>query len=85
VRSGSNESGHRRGASLLSLLVVSLALPLLLGGCANVKAWEKGAFARPDMAWDPDPMGAALDAHIRFSKEGALPSAGGGGGGCGCN
>ena len=41
--------------------------------------------ARPDMAWDPDPLGAGLGRHIQFSKEGSLDGGPGGGGGCGCN
>ena len=74
-----------RRAGRLILLATTLLSLVCLSGCANVKPWEKEAFARPDMAWDPDPLGAALEGHIRFSKEGALPSSGGGGGGCGCN
>jgi len=65
--------------------VTVLAFLVSSGGCANVKPWEKEAFARPDMAWSPNPLGAAIESHIEFSKEAALPSSGGGGGGCGCN
>jgi len=77
---------RRAGRSiLLATTLTCLVFVVSLGGCATVKPWEKEAFARPDMTWDPDPLGAALESHIRFSKEGALPSRGGGGGGCGCN
>ncbi len=62
-----------------------IALFLALAGCAEVKPWERGALAREDMAWDPDPLESALRAHVYFSKEGSLPGGGAGGGGCGCN
>ncbi len=61
------------------------ALALVTTGCAEIKPWERGVLAREDMAWDPDPLEAALRAHVYFSKEGALPVSGAGGGGCGCN
>lgn len=66
-------------------LLVALCLALAGSGCAAVKPWEREALARPDMAFDSDPMRATLQNHIRFSKEGSLPVGGGGGGGCGCN
>jgi hypothetical protein len=75
----------RRVGRLVLLATTPIFFLVVLSGCANVKPWEKEAFARPDMAWDPDPLGATLEGHIRFSKEAALPSSGGGGGGCGCN
>jgi hypothetical protein len=42
--------------------------------------------ARPDMAWDPDPLEATRRGHVYFAKE-ATPThgSGAGGGGCGCN
>jgi hypothetical protein len=68
------------------MLIAGLALVFAsLSGCARVKPWEREALARPDMAWESDPMRSALDNHIHFSKEGSLPAGGGGGGGCGCN
>jgi hypothetical protein len=66
--------------------LVALALcALFSSGCAQVRPWERDALARPDMAWDPDPLGASLGKHIQFSKEASLDGAPGGGGGCGCN
>jgi hypothetical protein len=63
-----------------------LALLLAAGtGCAAVKPWERDVLALPEMAWDPDPLEAKRDAHVRYSKEAALPGGGAGGGGCGCN
>ena len=59
----------------------------LLAGCANMepKAWQRGDLARPEMAWDPDPVDAAIREHTYNSKEAATGTAGIGGGGCGCN
>ncbi|MCG8590225.1 MAG: DUF4266 domain-containing protein [Proteobacteria bacterium] len=55
-------------------------------GCAQVRPWERDVLARPDMAWDPDPLDAARKSHVYFSKEAsALSGASAGGGGCGCN
>jgi hypothetical protein len=59
----------------------------LLGGCASFepKAWQRGDLARPEMAWDPDPVDAAMRQHTYDSKEAASGSATVAGGGCGCN
>jgi len=70
---------------LMQLVGSLIALTVLASGCAAVKPWERDALARKDMAWDSDPLESTLQNHIRFSKEGSLPSGGGGGGGCGCN
>jgi hypothetical protein len=66
-----------------ALAVLLLAAACI--GCAEVRPWERDALARPDMAWDPDPLGASLADHIHFSKEASLGGGPGGGGGCGCN
>ncbi len=65
--------------------LAALALCAACLGCADVRPWERDALARADMAWDPDPLAAALAKHIHFSKEGSLDGGPGGGGGCGCN
>ena len=67
--------------------VVSAVLSMLLAatGCASVKPWERGVLARSDMAWEPDPLEAARQDHIHFSKEASLGGGSAGGGGCGCN
>ncbi|MDR3416400.1 MAG: DUF4266 domain-containing protein [Nevskia sp.] len=61
---------------------------LLLGACSSMgmmpKAWQRGDLARPEMAWDPDPVDAAARAHTYDSKESASGAASVGGGGCGC-
>ncbi len=67
------------------LAALSCLSILALSGCAAVKPWEREAFTRTEMAWDPAPLRAQLQNHVRFSKEAALPVGGGAGGGCGCN
>ena len=64
---------------------LGLLLCLGLSACSTVRPWEREALARTDMAWEPDPLEATLDAHIRFSKEGSLIGGSAGGGGCGRN
>ena len=61
------------------------ALCAASSGCSAVRPWERESLARRDMAWDPDPLEAALQAHIHFAKEASLAGSGAGGGGCGCN
>ncbi|RMF16809.1 MAG: DUF4266 domain-containing protein [Gammaproteobacteria bacterium] len=57
----------------------------LLGGCAEVKPWQRGELARSEMAFVPDAMEASLADHIYFSKEASSGGTSVGGGGCGCN
>lgn len=68
----------------LTLLLLAASL---LGGCSSLGArpWERATLARPDMQVDNDPMTAAFDDHIYFSKEASSGGRGFGGGGCGCN
>jgi hypothetical protein len=56
-----------------------------LSGCAGVEAWDRDVLARPDMQIVSDPIEAAADEHIYFSKEASSGGQGFGGGGCGCN
>ena len=66
---------------------ILLASILLLGasGCTVVKPWERDLLASRGMAFESDPLEAAREAHIYFSKEASMPGGSGGGGGCGCN
>ena len=57
---------------------------LLLAGCAAPKAWERGALAAPEMAWEPEPLLSGYRDHVHLSKEQASGGASAGGGGCGC-
>jgi hypothetical protein len=56
-----------------------------LSACAQVKPWQKGELAKPEMAFDADPLQSRYLQHIYFSKENASGGYGVGGGGCGCN
>lgn len=60
---------------------------VLLSGCAHlgVQPWERDVLARPEMSLDANPLDAAIDDHIYFSKEASSGGRGFGGGGCGCN
>ncbi len=62
------------------------ALSVGLMGCATpVQPWQKGNLAKPEMAFDPDPLQTRFAEHTYFSKEGASGGMSVGGGGCGCN
>lgn len=69
------------------LLIASGMLIAALTGCAQigVKPWERDVLARDDMQIVADPVEAATDDHIYFSKEASSGGQGFGGGGCGCN
>jgi len=62
-------------------------LLLALTACAGlgVEPWDRDVLARDDMQLTADPLEAALDEHIYFSKEASSGGRGFGGGGCGCN
>lgn len=68
---------------MLGIAVMAMAL----SGCASlgVQPWERDVLARPEMSLDADPLDAAIDDHIYFSKEASSGGRGFGGGGCGCN
>jgi hypothetical protein len=65
--------------------VAATAVALTLGGCAGVEPWDRDVLARPEMQIVADPIEAATDEHIYFSKEASSGGQGFGGGGCGCN
>lgn len=68
---------------LLTVIVTAIGMT----GCSNlgVQPWEREVLARDDMQLDANPVEAALDDHIYFSKEASSGGRGFGGGGCGCN
>jgi hypothetical protein len=71
-------------------LLISLVLPailLLISGCSSmgVEPWDRDVLAKEEMQLTSDPLEAALDDHIYFSKEASSGGRGFGGGGCGCN
>ena len=59
----------------------------LCAGCSTLgpRPWEKDLMARPEMQPNPQPLRAAADDHIYFSKEASSGGRGFAGGGCGCN
>jgi hypothetical protein len=70
---------------LLLSLGACAAAALSVAGCAGVEPWDRDVLARPDMQIVSDPIEAATDEHIYFSKEASSGGQGFGGGGCGCN
>jgi hypothetical protein len=71
---------RRAGAALAVATAVGA-----LAGCAGVQPWDRDVLARPDMQVVSDPLEAATDEHIYFSKEASSGGQGFAGGGCGCN
>jgi Domain of unknown function (DUF4266) len=77
----------RAPVGVLRRTLCVLALLTMLG-CATInppQPWEKGALAKREMQFDPDPLDGKATQHIYTSKEGAGGGYGVGGGGCGCN
>jgi hypothetical protein len=60
---------------------------LLSSGCSSlgVKPWQRDVLARPEMQLNGDPLDAAIDDHLYFSKEASSGGRSFAGGGCGCN
>jgi hypothetical protein len=59
----------------------------VMSGCASlgVQPWQRDVLAREDMRLDADPLDAAIDDHLYFSKEASSGGRSFAGGGCGCN
>lgn len=72
-------------AILLAAVVASLAACGGAPALPDVKPWQKGILAKPEMTFDTDHLEARYNEHTYFSKEAASGGAGIGGGGCGCN
>jgi hypothetical protein len=72
--------------NLISLAFL-LTLTLLSAGCSSmgVEPWDREVLAKAEMQLTTDPLEAATDDHIYFSKEASSGGRGFGGGGCGCN
>lgn len=64
-----------------------LALLASTSGCANwgTEPWERQTLAEREMLIISEPLEAATDDHIYFSKEATSGGESFGGGGCGCN
>ena len=69
--------------SLILLLIAAFEV----GGCSSmgVEPWDRDILAKDEMQLTSDPVEAAMDDHIYFSKEASSGGRGFGGGGCGCN
>jgi hypothetical protein len=67
--------------------LMSLAALISVTGCASlgVEPWDRDILAKDEMQLVVDPIEAATDDHIYFSKEASSGGRGFGGGGCGCN
>lgn len=67
--------------------LISLAALISVTGCTSlgVEPWDRDILAKDEMQLVADPIEAATDDHIYFSKEASSGGRGFGGGGCGCN
>lgn len=70
-------------AILVTLCV--LATASLVGGCAPVRPWERGALLARCMAPSLDPLETAMDLHVHTTRESAQGAVVGAGAACGCN
>lgn len=68
-------------------LVLGILPVVLVCGCSSVsvKPWQRDVLAREEMQLDADPLDAAIDDHLYFSKEASSGGRSFAGGGCGCN
>lgn len=64
---------------------MGVAVALALGGCAEVKPWQRGVLADRRMQTDVQPEREALREHVLSVREGAQGGKGASGGACGCN
>ena len=64
-----------------------IAAAVVASGCSalGVKPWQRDVLAREDMQLSSDPLDAAIDDHMYFSKEASSGGRSFAGGGCGCN
>jgi hypothetical protein len=64
-----------------------LCAAVLADGCSTlgVKPWQHDVLSRAEMQLNADPLDAAIDDHVYFSKEASSGGRSFAGGGCGCN
>lgn len=74
-----------RRMAVLAAAIATLAACAAPPALPDVKPWQKGMLAKPEMTFDTDHLEARFNEHTYFSKEAASGGAGIGGGGCGCN
>ena len=70
---------------LMAMLLLVAGMSACAFNFTPPEAWERGNLAKPEMAWDPDPLTAEYREHTYNSKEQAKGGASVGGGGCGCS
>ena len=72
---------------MIGIRTILLLAVLGSTGCTSlgVEPWERDILAKQEMQLTVDPVEAAIDDHIYFSKEASSGGRGFGGGGCGCN
>lgn len=68
----------------IAMGAAALALALSLGGCANVKPYEREKLADPIMSGGSEMAKQTLEDKLNSTREGALGGGTGVGGGCGC-
>ena len=68
-------------------VLCALAGTFILSGCSSigVRPWQRDVLAREEMQLNADPLDAAVDDHMYFSKEASSGGRSFAGGGCGCN
>jgi Domain of unknown function (DUF4266) len=68
-------------------LCFTLGVAVHMSGCAvlGVQSWDRDLMARDEMRLDANPVDAAIDEHMYFSKEASSGGRSYAGGGCGCN
>jgi hypothetical protein len=68
-------------------LCFTLGASVHMSGCAvlGVQPWDRDLMARDEMRLDANPVDAAIDEHMYFSKEASSGGRSYAGGGCGCN
>jgi hypothetical protein len=79
------DGGFMRSKCAKYLLL--LCSVVLLAGCSSlgVKPWQRDVLSREAMQLNSDPLDAAIDDHLYFSKEASSGGRSFAGGGCGCN
>jgi Domain of unknown function (DUF4266) len=72
---------------LNSLGILCVVAAAFISGCSSlgVKPWQRDVLAREEMRLDANPLDAAIDDHMYFSKEASSGGRSFAGGGCGCN
>ena len=67
------------------LMFSALIIPATACTSIGVQPWERDVLAKREMLLISNPLEAATDDHIYFSKEATSGGQSFGGGGCGCN